>query len=186
MLWLWTNYLNYVVVPPNYLQCGGIGVDDSPHHRCRWLPFFSTSYRNICKVFQILYRFFLFQLKIWKITLLRKLSTIISAYFSLWFIGILLPRQIEWCVWFYPWSQQKRQKQLLFLKFTHCQVCNYRVGKTRFWCPSLFGERLGTQYRRIHNQHNSTNTLTPSLVSLGRINSLYFQGLSHPGNNICQ
>ena len=62
------------------------------------------------------------------------------------------------------------------LKFMPRELRNYRAGKTRFWRPSLYIVRLGTQYRRIHNQHHSANTVTPSLVSLGKINSLYFQG----------
>ena len=62
------------------------------------------------------------------------------------------------------------------MKFTHRQVRNYRVGKARFWHPALCSVRLGTQYEWIHNQHHSANTVTPSLVSLGKINSLNFRG----------
>jgi len=66
----------------------------------------------------------------------------------------------------------------------HHEVRNYRVGKTRFWHPSLHSERLGPQYRWIHNQHHSANTLIPSLASLDKINSLYFQGFSYSGNYV--
>jgi len=70
----------------------------------------------------------------------------------------------------------KLAERPLFLKFTHRELRNYRAGKTRFWRPSLYSVRLGTQYGRIRNQHHSANTVTPSLVSLGKINSLYFWG----------
>jgi len=61
-----------------------------------------------------------------------------------------------------------------------------RAGKTRFWYPFLYTERLGTQYGRIHNQHHSVSTLTPSLVSLGEINSLFFRGFpTSVANKIC-
>ena len=118
------------------------------------------------------------------LTPLRKLSTINSTctlvYGNIvWFIGILLPRQIGWCAWFYPEVSKKRQKWPLFLKFTHHQARNYRAGKTRFWCPSLYHERFWTEYGWIHNQHHSANTMTPSLV---RLTACTF----HLGNKIWQ
>ena len=65
----------------------------------------------------------------------------------------------------------EKAKWALFLKFTHHQVCNYRAEKTIFWHPSLYNERLGTQYGWIHNQYTSANTMTPSIAK-----NLFFRG----------
>ena len=53
----------------------------------------------------------------------------------------------------------------LFLKFMHRELRNYRAEKTRFWHPSLYSERLETQYGRIHNQHHSANTYSDTKFS---------------------
>ena len=80
-------FKKYCVYIDSFVKLGQMCVCVSNAWRKLWYTIYSyyciTPYGNIRKVNRILHRFFPFQLKILKITPLRKLSTITSVYFSL-------------------------------------------------------------------------------------------------------